>query len=62
MMKVLEGNADFKDGNCKASYDQLGELLPVFEYILIHFENLTNQVKNGMFDSYPGIVYLINEV
>jgi len=39
--KALEGNADFKDGNCKASHGQLGELLPVFEHILTHFENLT---------------------
>ena len=37
---VLKDNTDFKDGNYKASYSQLRELFPVFEYILIHFENL----------------------
>ena len=60
--KALEGNADFKDGNCKASHGQLGELLPVFEHILTHFENLTKQVENGEFNGHPGITRSINEV
>jgi len=59
--KALEGNADFKDGNCKASHGQLGELLPVFEHILTHFENLTKQVENGEFNGHPGIARSINE-
>jgi hypothetical protein len=61
MTKVLEGNTDFKDSNCKVSYSQLGELLPVFEYIFTHFENLTNQVENDKFNGYPGITHSINE-
>jgi hypothetical protein len=61
MTKALEGNADFKDGNCKASHGHLGELLPVFEHILTHFENLTNQVEDGKFDGHPGIARSINE-
>ena len=59
--KALKGNVDFKDGNCKASYGQLGELLPIFEHILTHFENLTNQVENDKFNGHPGIARLINE-
>ena len=59
--KALEGNANFKDGNCKASHGHLGELLPVFEHILNHFENLTKQVENGEFDGHPGIPRSINE-
>jgi hypothetical protein len=43
--KGLEGNADLKDSDCKASYGQLGELLPVFEYILDHFEKLKQRSK-----------------
>jgi hypothetical protein len=43
--KGLEGNADLKDGDCKASYRQLGDLLPVFEYILDHFEKLEQRSK-----------------
>jgi hypothetical protein len=61
MTKALEGNADFKDGNCKASYGQLKELFLVFEHILTHFENLTKQVENGEFNGYPGITRSINE-
>ena len=38
--KALEGNADFKDGSCKVSHGQLGELFPVFEHILTYFECL----------------------
>jgi hypothetical protein len=59
--KALKGNADFKDGNYKASYSQLRELLLIFEYILTHFKNLTNQVENNKFNGHLGIVYLINE-
>jgi hypothetical protein len=61
MTKALEGNVDFKDSNCKASHGHLRELLLVFEHILTHFENLTNQVENGKFNSHPGIAHLINE-
>jgi hypothetical protein len=61
MTKALKGNADFKDGDCKAFHGQLGELFPVFEHILTHFENLTNQVENGKFDGHPGIARSINE-
>jgi hypothetical protein len=43
-------------------YSQLGELLPVFEYILTHFEGLEEQIKTGNFHGYPGIARLITEV
>ena len=59
--KALEGNADFKDGSCKASHGQLGELLPVFEHILTHFERLERQAKAGDFDDHPGIKRSITE-
>jgi hypothetical protein len=61
MTKALEGNADFKDGNYKASHGQLRELFLVFEHILTHFENLINQVENDKFNGYPGITRSINE-
>jgi hypothetical protein len=61
MTKALKGNVDFKDGNCKASHGQLRELFLVFKHILIHFENLTNQVENDKFNGYPGIARSINE-
>jgi hypothetical protein len=43
--KGLEGNANLKDNNCKASYKQLGELLLVFEYILDYFKKLEQRLK-----------------
>ena len=59
--KALEGNTDFRDGNSKASHGQLGELLPVFEHILTHFEGLEEQVKAGDFHGHPGIACSITE-
>ncbi len=53
--KGLEGNVDLKDGDCKASYRQLGELLPVFEFILGHFKKLQRRAKQGEFRNYKGI-------
>jgi hypothetical protein len=58
--KALEGNADFKDSDYKASYGQLGQLLPVFEHILKHFEDLDKKAKAGVFNNYPGIKNSIN--
>jgi hypothetical protein len=58
--KALEGNADFKDGDYKASHGQLGQLLPVFEYILKHFEDLDKKAKAGVFNDHPGIKNSIN--
>jgi len=58
--KALEGNADFKDSDYKASHGQLGELLPVFEYILAHFEDLDKKAKAGAFNDHPGIKQSIN--
>jgi len=51
----LEGNYNFKDGARKASYRTLWEVLPVFEFILTHFEKLEMQAKAGAFDSHFGI-------
>ena len=53
--KSLEGNAKLKEGALKASHDALWELLPVFEYILKHFEDLQVQAKRGDFNDHPGI-------
>ena len=51
---------DFKDSNSKASHGHLGELLPVFEHILTHFEGLEVQVHAGDFNGHPGIARSIN--
>jgi hypothetical protein len=59
--KALEGNADFSNGSFKASHGHLGELLPIFEHILSHFEKLEKQVKASGFDGHPGIARSINE-
>jgi hypothetical protein len=59
LTKDLEGNADLKDGVCKASHGALWELLPVFEYILNHFETLEQQAKDSVFNQHPGIQSLI---
>ena len=56
----MEGSTDFKDGNSKVLYGHLGELLPVFEYILTHFEGLEVQVHAGDFNGHPGIARSIN--
>ena len=40
LTKGLKGNIDLKDGDCKDSYRQLGELLPIFEFILSYFKKL----------------------
>lgn len=53
--KALEGNADLKDGDCKASHGTLWELLPVFEFLLAHFEGLEKQSKAGVFNNHHGI-------
>ena len=52
---------DFRDSNSKVLYSQLGELLPVFEYILTYFKSLEEQIKTSDFYSYPGIIYSIIE-
>jgi hypothetical protein len=43
--KELKGNADLKDSNCKAFYEQLRELLLVFKYILNYFKKLKQRLK-----------------
>jgi hypothetical protein len=53
--KSLEGNAQLKEGALKASHGALWELLPVFEYILKHFEDLQVQAQRGDFNDHPGI-------
>jgi len=55
LTKDLEGNHDLKDGARKASHGALWEVLPVFEFILSHFEKLEREVKGGAFDRHPGI-------
>jgi hypothetical protein len=55
LTKDLEGNADLKDGACKASHGVLWEILPVFEFILAHFEKLEQQAKADEFSGHPGI-------
>jgi hypothetical protein len=53
--KGLEGNIDLKDSDCKASYKQLGELLPVFKYILNYFKKLKQRSKAQEFKNYISI-------
>ena len=55
LTKDLEGNHDLKDGAQKASHRALQEVLPVFEFILSHFEKLEREAKGGAFDRHPGI-------
>ncbi len=50
---------DYKDNNYKASYSQLGELLPIFEFLLTYFKSLEKQVKASNFNNCPGISHLI---
>jgi len=53
--KDLEGNAKLKEGARKASHGTLWELLPVFEHILKHFEDLQLQATRGDFNRHQGI-------
>ena len=53
--KSLEGNADLQDGARKASHGALWELLPIFEFLLSHFEGLEKEAKAGKFNHHPGI-------
>jgi hypothetical protein len=53
--KDLEGNAKLKEGALKASYGSLWELLPVFEHVLKHFEDLQAQAVQGDFNEHKGI-------
>jgi hypothetical protein len=55
LTKDLEGNHDLKDGARKASHGDLWKVLPVFEFILSHFEKLEREAKGGVFDGHPGI-------
>jgi len=55
MTKALEGNADLKDGTCKASHGSLWELLLVFEHVLTHFEKLQKRSTASEFGHHPGI-------
>src|SRR5271168_5406254 len=47
LTKDLEGNADLPDGARKASHGSLWEVLPTFEHVLAHFENLEKEAKAG---------------
>ena len=40
LTKSLEGNVDLTDGAGRVSHSALWEILPVFDHILAHFENL----------------------
>ena len=55
LTKSLEGNVDLTDGAGRASHGALWEILPVFDHILAHFENLEIQSKAGAFRHYKGI-------
>jgi hypothetical protein len=43
--KELKSNTNLKNSDYKASYRQLGKLLPVFEYILNYFKKLKQKLK-----------------
>jgi len=51
--KSLEGNTKLKEGARKASHGALWELLPVFEHILKHFEDLQTRASYGEFNGNP---------
>jgi hAT family C-terminal dimerisation region len=53
--KSLEGNTKLKEGARKASHGALWELLPVFEHILKHFEDLQTRASSGEFNGNPRI-------
>jgi len=53
--KSLEGNADLQDGACEASHGALWEILPGFDSLLTHFEELEQRAKAGDFLDHPGI-------
>jgi hypothetical protein len=53
--KSLEGNTTLKEGTRKASHGALWKLLPVFEHILKHFEDLQIRAINGEFSGNPRI-------
>ncbi len=55
LTKSLEGNVDLEDGVCKASHGALWEILPVFDHVLSHFEQLEIQSKAGVFENHKGI-------
>jgi hypothetical protein len=55
LTKDLEGNPDLKDRSYKASHGSLWEVLPVFEFILRHFEALEVDAKAGLFRGHDGI-------
>lgn len=50
LTKELEGNADLKDGACRASHGALWEILIVFDDILQHFEDLQTRGLAGEFN------------
>jgi hypothetical protein len=55
LTKDLEGNTTLKEGGSRASHGALWEILPIFEFILSHFEKLEVQAKAGEFNKHLGI-------
>jgi hypothetical protein len=55
LTKDLKGNHNLKDGAQKASHRALWKVLPVFEFILMHFEKLEREAKAGAFNGHPSI-------
>jgi hypothetical protein len=55
LTKNLEGNADLPSGAKQASHGALWEVLPCFEHVLSHFEDLETRSKAGEFKDHPGI-------
>jgi hypothetical protein len=53
--KDLKGNTTLKEGAGRASHGALWELLPVFDFILNHFEQLETRAKGGEFNNCPRI-------
>ncbi len=53
--KDLEGNPDLLDGAQKTSNGALWEVLPVFQFLLTHWESLQRESKAGKFHQHPGI-------
>jgi hypothetical protein len=54
LTKAMEGNPDKHDPT-SSSHGALWELLPLFENLLTHFEELERQAKAGRFNNHKGI-------
>jgi hypothetical protein len=55
LTKSLEGNATLKETAGKPSHGALWEILPVFQFLLTHWEEREKEAKAGDFNGHEGI-------